>query len=182
MHVGSNDQHQIQLSSDITSRTPLYWSCPTESQHLASADPLDNLGRIMRRVLVYADTFKASATYQIRIASPLQDAGIDVVHIDDLKSSELTNIVRSEVDTVFVHRGMRKRCEVYAVLREAARNFGKSLIYDVDDLLIQVSRTHPHYRVYQSRDLRALKTLVDADLVVASTPALSPIIHESGKS
>ena len=126
-----------------------------------------------RRVLVYTDTSTLSATFQIRIAALMQNAGIEVIHVDDLKSNQLSDVVRSEVDAVVIHRGMRKRCGIYEVLREAVRNFGKPLIYDVDDLLIHVPRTHPHYSVYQSRAMRALKTLVDADLVVASTPVLA---------
>jgi len=130
-----------------------------------------------RRVLVYTAEPAASATFQIRVAAPQQNAGIEIVHVDDLKSNELTAVVRSDVDAVIVHRGIHKRCGTYEILREAARSFGKPLIYDVDDLLIHVSRTHPNYSVYQSRAMRALKLLVDADLVVASTPVLADYLR-----
>ena len=130
-----------------------------------------------RRVLVYTAESAVSPTFQIRIAAPLQIFGIEVVNVDDLKPKELIDVVRSEVDAVIVHRDMRKQCGTYEPLREAARIFDKPLIYDVDDLLIHVSHTHPDYSTYQSRAMRALKLLVDADLVVASTPVLGDYLR-----
>ena len=130
-----------------------------------------------KRVLVYAEAPAASPTFQIRIAAPLDAAGIEIIYVDDLKSRELIDVVRTDVDAVIVHRGTRKRCKVYTILREAARKYDKPLIYDVDDLLIHVPRTHPHYQVYQSRAMGAMRTLVNADLVIASTSVLADYLR-----
>lgn len=125
------------------------------------------------RLLVYTDTHPDSATFQIRVAEPLRRAGVEVLLSDDLSVVDLERTIETDVEAVLVHRGIRKRCPQYGALRDFARRFGKPLIYDIDDLLIQVDPGHPDFAVYQSRSLKALKVLVDADLVIASTPVLA---------
>jgi glycosyltransferase involved in cell wall biosynthesis len=125
------------------------------------------------RLLVYTDTHPDSATFQIRIAEPLRRAGVEMLLSDDVPPDNLERVIAQDVEAVLVHRGIRKRCRQYDALRDAARRSGKPLIYDIDDLLIQVDPGHPDFTVYQSRSLKALKVLVDADLVIASTPVLA---------
>ncbi len=129
----------------------------------------------LRRLLVYTDAHESAATLQIRIEGALGDCGYDLVYAHDepRQAGRLAQIVRRDVDAVVVHRGIRKRCGIYAALLEAARRFGKPVIYDTDDLLIRVCQTHPDYPVYRARLLYALKALLDADYVVASTDVLA---------
>lgn len=126
-----------------------------------------------RKVLVYTDARLEGATYQIRIAAPLHQAGLEVIHFDDVPLQSVDRIVSEEVVALIIHRGIRKRCQVYNSLVTAARQAGKPVIYDVDDLLVNVPEEHPDFSIYQSRALGALKVLTDADLVVASTPNLA---------
>ncbi len=129
------------------------------------------------RVLVYTDARPEAATYQIRISDPLNQAGIEIISAGELNLASIPRVMNEEIDALVVHRGIRKRCPIYGTLVTAARRAGKPVIYDIDDLLIQVSRSHPDFPVYQSRALSALKVLLDADLVVASTQVLAEHLH-----
>ena len=130
------------------------------------------------RLLVYSDAHELGATMQIRIATPLRECGYEIVHAATAghETSQLRRLLQSEVDGVVVHRAIRKRCRRYDTILEAARAFGRPVIHDTDDLLFLVSQDHPHYDVYRAKALYALRALVDADLVVASTPVLADFL------
>jgi glycosyltransferase involved in cell wall biosynthesis len=132
------------------------------------------------RLLIYSDAPERSATMQIRITAPLAECGYQLIQAGDYRRrlSELRGLVEDQVDAVIVHRAVRKRCELYDRLLESAKAVGKPVILDTDDLLYEVSRRHPDYAVYQAKALYALKAVLDADLIVASTPTLARHLSE----
>jgi hypothetical protein len=125
-------------------------------------------------VLVYSDTAVHSATFQIRIRNPLEEQGFKVIPADDYRCApRLLAQVVANASSVITQRAIKKRCKLYATLLELARHHGVPVIFDTDDLLIDVPESHPDHAVYQRRKLHALKPLLDADLAVASTPELA---------
>jgi len=128
-----------------------------------------------RRLLIYSDAHPLGATMQVRVVCPLDECGYQTVDAADYHRcpARLRDLIGHGVDAVVVHRAMRKRCTIYPALLAAARAHRRPVIYDLDDLLFGVHDGHPDHAFYQARALHALKPLVDADLVVASTPPLA---------
>ena len=128
-----------------------------------------------RRILIYSETQTAAATMQIRLVGPLSQRGFELVDAHEFlhSSNQPLQKLAQSFDAVVVHRGIRKRCPLYPLLISAAREQQVPVILDIDDLLFRVPRSHPDFAVYQSRTAQALKVLLDADTVVASTPPLA---------
>jgi glycosyltransferase involved in cell wall biosynthesis len=111
---------------------------------------------------------------QIRVIAPLHDEGFEMVQAGQFgdDSREAKRAVEQAAALV-VHRGIKKRCRLYQTIVQHARRCGVPVLYDVDDLLIDVHECHPDFAFYQGRKLNALKALLDADLAVVSTPVLA---------
>lgn len=136
------------------------------------------------RLLVYSDNQSSAATMQIRLVGPLKQHGFELVcaHQELEKNAGFGLNLAERFDALVVHRGIRKQCPHYSKLIATARAQQFPVIFDVDDLLFRVHREHPDFAVYQSRTAQALRVLLDADLVVASTPPLAQqisIFHPS---
>ena len=128
-----------------------------------------------RRVLVYSEADPFDATFQIRIEGPLRTRGIEIVHADALRHvAEGRFRLDDSFDAILVHRAVKKRdMKFYTSVLSAARERRIPIIYDTDDLLIEVHPAHPDYSVYRARAVYAIKALIDADFVVAATPELA---------
>ena len=128
-----------------------------------------------RRLLIYSSACERSSTMQIRLVEPLRECGYEFVQCGmyHRRAAELARVVQHEVDAVVVHREVKKHCKLYGPLLAAARACRKPVICDIDALLFQVCQDHPDYRLYQAKALCALKAVVDADFVLASTPTLA---------
>ena len=126
-----------------------------------------------QHLLVYSNIHRGSAEFQIRVAGALEYAGLTYSLANELPESESIRLIREEIQAVIIHRGIGKCSRLYELVRSEARKAQIPLIYDIDDLLVQVPSDHPGYSTYRGRLLANLKAIVDADLVVASTEQLA---------
>jgi len=122
-----------------------------------------------RRILIHSDAAESSATLQIRVLGPLRERGFRFEFANDSASV----LARGEFDALVVHRGVKKNFNVYRDLLAQARQRGIPVVYETDDLLTLVPPEHPDYATYQSRTVYSVKALLDADLVITSTPTLA---------
>ena len=105
----------------------------------------------------------------LRIHSPARLAGVTVLqgnHGDQI-NSELV----SEADVVVIQRDF-PRFPNYATVIARARAENKLVIYEVDDLIIEVPQDHISRKAFEPVLLQILRGIVDADAVITSTPAL----------
>lgn len=128
-----------------------------------------------RRLLVYANCQESNATWQIRLGGPLSQCGFELVPAHQVLScpKDAVPALAQSFDAFLVHRGINRRCPIYPVLLAAARQQRIPVIHDTDDLLLNVHREHPDHALYRARVGYALKALLDADVVVVSTPPLA---------
>lgn len=136
------------------------------------------------RLLVYSDTHESSATMQIRLWGPLHSRGLELIHAHAWWDRHRGQAFAGDwsLDALIIHRAVKRRCPVYPLLLAAARQQRIPVIHDIDDLLIRVPAEHPDHAVYQAKVGYALRPLLDADAVVASTPPLAEelsVLHES---
>lgn len=125
-----------------------------------------------RRILVYCDCSFDAATMQIRMVGPFSQSGVEFTQAHNFFEPSGRQLL-SRFDAVVVHRAIRNQCRIYSPLIAAAREQQIPVILDIDDLLLQLPRSHPDHAKYQAQMVRTLKVVLDADHIVASTPSLA---------
>jgi glycosyltransferase involved in cell wall biosynthesis len=125
------------------------------------------------RVLAFTPSNWEHALTVLRIVGPLQAAGIQV----ELGNEDINRISErvGECDLVVVQRDFPRQKAFYHSVMACARQLGKKLVYDLDDLLWALPEDHPdrqtHY--YAHALLPMLLAAVEADAVtVVSRPLL----------
>src|SRR5512146_513152 len=110
----------------------------------------------------------------IRISEPLQAAGFQVCRgavwsAGDLKV-DLTIIPTA--DFVLIARDFPNRSAEYGRVIETARSHQKPVIYELDDLLVDLPAEHPDVDHYLPIKPGVIQAVIDADAVTVSTPGL----------
>lgn len=108
----------------------------------------------------------------IRVIGPAQQAGYKVIPGNRMEvvSSRLV----SAADLVIIQRDFPRLTKAYQDIWERTRASGVPLIFDLDDLLLELPYNHPDYnnRYYADAYLPMMQGMLDADLLSASTPRL----------
>lgn len=111
-----------------------------------------------------------SACQHLRLLSPVKAAGFDFKPVslqDDLRK------VVEECDLVFITRQFpADEPEVYDQIMVFARAANKSVMYETDDLLIDLPKDHPEWRTYSGQKFRYVTALLEADHVLVTNEAL----------
>jgi glycosyltransferase involved in cell wall biosynthesis len=113
----------------------------------------------------------------LRIVRPLQEAGIDLIHGNELDVVNLEKV--SLGDCVLIQRDFPYAMELYERLVSRAHAEGKPVIYEIDDLLIDMPEDHPDRRVdyYTPAVFAMTRAIIEADLVTVSTPTLAAYLR-----
>ncbi len=118
----------------------------------------------------------------VRITAPAREAGIDIVHGNEwLASPGRTPDLRlyparvADGDLVVIQRDFPcvvgdSEISPYEQVMGEARRLGKRVVYELDDLLPELPPEHPGSRRYLPGRLAILRAIVEADIVVGSTP------------
>jgi glycosyltransferase involved in cell wall biosynthesis len=108
----------------------------------------------------------------LRLSEPIQQAGLNFLRGNDYDIVYLDRI--SQADVVVIQRDFPRWKSAYDQVRARARQEGKPVVYEIDDLLLDLTDTHPdrsiHY--YTRALLPMIRAIIDADAVTATTPAL----------
>jgi glycosyltransferase involved in cell wall biosynthesis len=108
----------------------------------------------------------------LRIVGPLQQAGLRLIH-----GNELDQVYPERVslgDVVLIQRDFPRFTQQYQEILTRARAEGKPVIYEIDDLLLELPEEHPDRPIYYYTPalFPMLRALVEADAVTTTTPAL----------
>ena len=108
----------------------------------------------------------------LRLVEPLRLAGIALIQGNDMDQVAPEKV--SLADMVVIQRDFPRWETAYQAVIQLARSEGKPVIYEVDDLLLELPEDHPDRPIYYySRTLLPmLRAILEADAVTASTPAL----------
>jgi glycosyltransferase involved in cell wall biosynthesis len=118
------------------------------------------------------------ALVNLRIQKPLQLAGIQVLRGNDRSPSGniyhtyLENI--SLADAVLIQREFVDNLGLYEQIVDQARRENKPIIFEIDDLLLELPDSHPDRSInyYTPSLFSILRAIVEADLVTTTTPYL----------
>jgi len=115
----------------------------------------------------------------VRVTSPARFAGVNLIkgnHFlgDDIKV-DLDMI--SQADIVLIQRDFPSQVEQYNAVVEAAKLQNKIIVYELDDLLLELPEQHPDFYHYLTARSSILKAIVDADAVIGSTSAICKYLN-----
>jgi hypothetical protein len=120
----------------------------------------------------YATTLAEHALSVLRVTGPLHEAGIEVVEGAAGTSVDIEAVSRA--DLVLVQRDFPRAYGKFERVVERARAEGKPLVYEIDDLLLELPVEHPyrntHY--FASALLPMLGAALQADAILTSTAEL----------
>ncbi len=115
----------------------------------------------------------------LRVVEPLKQAGIQLLYGSDAGQNHLDpshlNRLLGQAEAVLFQREFPAYADEYAWIAGQARARGKLVIYEIDDLLFELSAGHPdrdsHY--YTRALWPMLQAAIQADLVTTTTPQLA---------
>jgi glycosyltransferase involved in cell wall biosynthesis len=112
------------------------------------------------------------ALTMLRIVHPLQQVGIKFIPGNLLSDINLDYV--SLADIIVVQREFPDAYEIYEQIVARARAEGKALVYEIDDLLLEIPDEHPDKLLdyYTPSLFSVLRAVVEADLVTTTTPTL----------
>jgi glycosyltransferase involved in cell wall biosynthesis len=108
----------------------------------------------------------------LRLAGPCAAAGVTVLRGTD--GSTVRPELVSQADLVLIQRDFPRDTAGYTQVTAAARAHGKPIIFDLDDLLLELPPDHPDRAIQYYTDalVPMLHAIVTADAVTASTSPL----------
>lgn len=131
----------------------------------------------IQRVVCYSFSLAAKEPMAyLRVIAPLCHLGIQI--IDGIQDQQPVDELIAMSDAVLIQREFPTRFKEYQKIVEVARRERKPLIYELDDLLFFLPYDHPdrvgHY--YTSSLLPMLQAVMEADVVIVSTPMLQDVL------
>ena len=112
----------------------------------------------------------------LRITGSAEKAGMRVIQGNQGPQVSFDGI--AEADLIVIQRDFPRFWEEYRRLIILAREAGKPVVYDLDDLLVEIPDDHSHKADYAGEMLAMLYAILDADLVTASSPNLRAYLAE----
>jgi glycosyltransferase involved in cell wall biosynthesis len=116
----------------------------------------------------------------IRFISPIEQAGLQLIKGIDWKESAMNVLLEriSEADAVIIQRDFPNRIAEYEEVMSKAHSEGKSIIYELDDLLTELPEQHPDFYHYQSSRPEIIRAIFRADAAVGSTRAICDYMRQ----
>ena len=112
----------------------------------------------------------------LRITGPAEKAGMRVIQGNQGPQVSFDGI--AEADLIVIQRDFPRFWGDYRRVIKLAREAGKPVVYDLDDMLVEIPNEHSHKADYAGEMLAMLYAILDADLVTASSPYLQAYLAE----
>jgi glycosyltransferase involved in cell wall biosynthesis len=116
----------------------------------------------------------------IRVEAPLRKTGIEVLRGNEWIGDNLVikdNIIE-EVDLVIIQRDFPGYYNEYCRVFEKAKKLGKPVVYEIDDLLLDLPEFHPDLSRYKPIRYRILEAIINSDAIICSNIVLRTYIQQ----
>lgn len=130
----------------------------------------------LERITYFTRETIVSALEHERVIGPLSYANIQILPGIVNGKVSVENITNGQL--VLFQRNFPEKLDDYVKVLRAAKSLSKPVVYDLDDLLINLPESHPD-RIsgyFAQALLPILRALVDADLVTVTTPRIKEAI------
>jgi len=130
-----------------------------------------------RAVVLYSLNAWENALPLVRVIGPARQAGLRVIPGNRMET--VSPRLVSAADLVIIQRDFPRLARHYTEIRQRARSEGKRLIFDLDDLLLELPDLHPdrQNQYYREANLPIMQAMLDADMITTSTLPLKEYAH-----
>ncbi len=120
-----------------------------------------------------------SASARIRLIGPSQHfgSGISVVKGTEWENESVINLP-DDVDGVVIQRDFPRHEDYYKKVVDWARSSSKFVVFEIDDLLIQLPTEHPEHSYYEKARTGMIDAMAQADAVIVSSRELVQVIRK----
>jgi hypothetical protein len=125
---------------------------------------------------VYTSAPWESAVVVLRITGPAEFAGFEVIKGNH--GPQVSPELVSDADMVVIQRDFPRFWSDYKRVIDEARFDNKPVLYDLDDLLVEIPDQHSHSGDYIGELLAMLYAILEADVVTASSSPLVDYLSE----
>ena len=110
----------------------------------------------------------------VRITGPAQQAGLHVVQGCEWQAEQVQFFPERvlEADIIVIQRDFPCYANVYQQVIANAHSQGKAVVYELDDLLMELPAWHPDVPRYREARVAILQAVMEADAVTCSSHAL----------
>jgi len=122
------------------------------------------------RILAFTADPWESAMAILRLTGPAGEAGLEIRQGND-KEKIFPEMI-SDAGVVIIQRDFPRYREAYRQIMDLARAAGKPVIYETDDLLMEIPEDHHSKSYYRYALLPMIEAAVEADLITTSTSSL----------
>jgi len=140
------------------------------------------MGKILPqgKVVLYTADYWDHVCPVIRIIRPFRQIGWDVVPGVQWKMGKPIVFPErvAEADVVIVQRDFPRFLEAYEQVIAIARSKNALIVYDLDDLLTEISEEHPDFERYHQVRLLILRAVMEADVVTCPTKTLEQYLKQ----
>jgi len=120
---------------------------------------------------VFAADYWNHACTIIRLVSPAEQAGIQLIQGTEWTDQGFQVYPErlDQADGVVITRDFSRWANEYEHVIEKARSQNKFIVYEIDDLLLEIPLEHPDYDHYSAIRCSILRAIAEADAVIGST-------------
>ena len=123
------------------------------------------------RVVVFSTDPWDSSLPVLRLRGPLQAAGYQLIQGKEGAAIYPERV--NDADVVVIQRDFPQFWDACSVIIESARSQGKPVVYELDDLIFELPRSHPLWDNYSDILFTVFRGATQADLITVSTPYLA---------
>jgi hypothetical protein len=127
---------------------------------------------LINSVVAYTTYAWEHAIATLRIVSPIEQAGLKLIHGNE--GDEIHPERVASGDAVLIQREFPDYAQQYQQIITNARSEGKPIIYEIDDLLLELPEEHPDQAInyYTPALFQILRAVLEADIVTTTTQEL----------
>jgi|GEM_PF-367102 len=122
----------------------------------------------IRTVAIYTQNWENSISV-LRLVGPLEQAGVRP--LNGFNEGKISFEAISRADLVVIQRDIPRHTAEYEEIMRQAHSKGKPVVYEIDDLLLELPRDHPDRMVRSYTDAlpSIVRAMVEADAVTTSS-------------
>ena len=132
----------------------------------------------IRSVVGYSPYLWPHAVAALRVVRPIQQAGLQYISGKEADRIDIQQV--SAADVIVIQREFPLFWDEYEQILSLARQHGKPIVYEIDDLLLEIPEIHPDRAIdfYTPAILPILHAITSADLVTTTTPNLKKYLEK----
>lgn len=121
-------------------------------------------------IAVYTTAPWESSLAVLRIVGPAQQAGLQMIRGNDGADISLAPV--SLADVVVLQRDWPRYLEAYEKITAQARTEGKPIVYETDDLLLELPENHIDKSRHSQVLFPVMRAVVEADVITSNSPLI----------